>query len=69
MEGVIDSLSSVTAPAREKKKNSLLPGLSPPLPLIYDPKMAFTVKKKKTGFVYACLYVLRVEKGKVVKSC
>lgn len=27
------------------KKNSLLPGLSPQLTLIYDPKMAFTAKK------------------------
>lgn len=53
-------MSLVPAPAR--KKNSWLPGLSPPLPLI------FPVLLRKTWFVYACLYVLRVEKRKGCKK-
>lgn len=57
-------MSSVIAPAREKTVCSLVFLHHYPL-LIYDPNTAFTAK---TGFVYACLYVLRVEKGKVVKT-
>lgn len=47
------------------KKNSVLPGLSPPLTLIYDPKMAFTVKTR----VCLCLFVCELsEKSKGCKK-